>query len=181
MLFVNRQFAGYFLLINTNSAVIDCNELWRRSIKVLVSRHIKHCQYSQIVMYRSFCVAKVNRNVTSALTESNELHVGEWCVFKIKSRWLIGMVLGFCYTAGKTFKSRQYAKSSAFINNTTPPVGVLGMWYSWTSDGKLIAHSSIHSHVGIENYKRTIPAPSYSHTILQINDEIRMKLIELQK
>lgn len=103
--------------------------------------------------------------------ERDDLHLGEWCVFKIKSRLLIGIVLGFCYTDGKTFKTRQYTKSFAVTKSRTPAVGVLGMWYSWTANGTLAAATTTYSHIGIENYKLTIPAPSYSQNILQIKNE----------
>lgn len=88
------------------------------------------------------------------------------------------MILSFCYAAGKTLKSRQYSKTAA--NIITPvPIGVLAMWYTWDADGKLIAHSVEHSFVGIQNYKGTLPKPSYSKKELRVTKTILQQLNEL--
>lgn len=116
--------------------------------------------------------------MTTDLVQNEEISIGEWCVFEVDSRLLIGLTLSFCYTAGKTLKSRQYTKTSANIVNTMP-IGVLGMWYSWDATGKLTPESLTHSFIGIEKYRRTLPNPSYFRNTLRIENSIFNKLGEL--
>lgn len=120
----------------------------------------------------------VNSNSTTDVAINDEIYIGEWCVFKVETCLLVGMMLSFCYTAGKTLKSRQYTKTSASITDKVS-IGVLGMWYSWDSNGKLTLKSSTHSFIGIDNYKATIPNPSYFKNIVTVENSILKKLEEL--
>lgn len=127
----------------------------------------------------SFNTGNVNRSVTADLVQNDEIYIGEWCVFEVDSRLLVGMTLSFCYTAGETLKSRQYTKTSASISKAKAPIGVLGMWYLYDTNGKLTLQSLTHSFIGIENYKGSIPNPSYYENTLKIDNLILKKLDEL--
>lgn len=122
----------------------------------------------------------VSRAAISDLERRQEVGIGEWCVFKVESRLLVGMILSFCYTAGKSFKSRQYTKQTANITSAVP-IGVLAAWYTWNNEGKLMPQSlKSHTYIGIENYKTTIPKPSYKQKELRVNVNVLQQLIVLQ-
>lgn len=119
-----------------------------------------------------------NRSRTLNIAENNEIGTGEWCLFGVDSQLLIGMVLGFCYIDGKTLKARQFTKPFAPVTNKVS-VGVLCMWYSWDTNGNLTQQYSSHSFISIENYRKTIPKPTYVQKQLRIDRTILDKLNEL--
>lgn len=138
-------------------------------------------------------------NNTSPLIQSEEISIGEWCLFVQKKKYWIGLVLSFCYVSGKTFREREYTKSYALVKSQQnmnagqsqdlstsiklrKPVAVLCSWYSWDSHGLLnSADEKIHEFIPVENYRGTMLKPLYINNFLQISDTALETLNELNR
>lgn len=119
--------------------------------------------------------------MTNGVVKSDEIHVGEWCVFKHKKSLMIGLIVSFCYTGGTTLKERSFTKTFASINSGKE-IGVLGSWYSWNKDGVLKAKPlgrKKHDFLSIEFYKGTVEQPIYFNKTLSISKNMleNIKLI----
>lgn len=96
----------------------------------------------------------------------------------------LGLVLEFKYLIGKTFKEKEYSKSSAPIQSVGGKnIGVLCNFYSFDNNGFL---SSItegndggqHKFIDINTYVGSIKEPIYVNKVLTISPEL---VIELKK
>lgn len=95
--------------------------------------------------------------------------IGDWCVFEIGGRLLIGLILSFQYMYGKNFKEQSFRRSTAPIVSEKA-VGVLGSWYYWKNDGELFAESvAKHEYVHIDRYRRTVSTPGYDNGKLKLS------------
>lgn len=99
----------------------------------------------------------------------------------------IGMILGFTYLDGTTFKARGFSQISALVAPDPPEsdqdvrrVGVLSAFYNFNDDGDLIADPGCkHKYVNIEMYFGTIKPPLYKNERLIISkllvEKIKLK------
>lgn len=55
--------------------------------------------------------------------------LGDWCVFQMDGRLLIGLIISFRYINGKNFTEQAFTKSTAQVI-CKKAVGVLGVWYN---------------------------------------------------
>lgn len=87
---------------------------------------------------------------------------------------LIGLVLGFTYLDGTTFKAREYSKTSVpLLSDSTRGVGALCMFYTFNSVGVLtIVRGYKHKFINIESYVGTIKNPTYVKKVLTISEEL---------
>lgn len=129
----------------------------------------------------------------------DQLSVGEWCVFSRKEydstfaqgdddghyfNFLLGMVLGLTYLDGKTFKQREFSKTSATIRhsevNAQRSVGVLCCFYTCDMNG-LLTKVSVEKHqfINIVSYVATIKPPIYVNKLLSLSTKLVDKLDEL--
>lgn len=123
---------------------------------------------------------------------NEEIFVGEWCVFSDKqeedvceqdvlenTNIKIGLVLGFAYTNGKTFKDREYSKVSATVKkDVNRSIGMLCASYTFDSQGKLTGVAGDkHKFISIESYIGTIRSPSYANNVLTISETVLAELI----
>lgn len=131
----------------------------------------------------------VNNSVGSEddFTVNNEIFIGEWCVLNKNTGInvdeenldvLIGLVLGFSYYNGKTFKEREFSKVSAPVaSDTNKGIGMLCARYTYDSLGKLTSvPGDKHEFVDIESYIGTISAPTYTAKVLSLSKNLIAKL-----
>lgn len=125
----------------------------------------------------------------------NEINIGDWCLFFDKTLEekegaiiLLGLVLGFTYMDGETFKKREFSKTSASIlsaeSKTTSDrqVGVLCTFYTYSDNGLLLSLSGrTHSFVNIANYAGTIKSPIYSDEKLTVSQALLVEIEKLMK
>lgn len=110
---------------------------------------------------------------------NEEIFIGEWCIFSdtIKERnndktnVFVGMVLGFSYLQGETFKEREYSNSSVFVTHASNKgVGMLCSAYTYRSDGVLENNfEQAHKYAKIDSYIGTIEDPIYTNNVLSIS------------
>lgn len=96
-------------------------------------------------------------------------------------RW-DGLVIEFAYLKGKTFKEREFSKSSAPVKSSaSKDIGVLCNFYKFNQVGIL---SSIagdkHQFINIDNYIGTVKEPSFSKKILAISPKLVLELKKLK-
>lgn len=78
---------------------------------------------------------------------------------------------------GKTFKDREYSKSSALVQSGRA-VGVLSTLYSFNSSGNLTSLTGDkHKYIVIESYVATIKHPSFTNKTLTISDKLLAHLL----
>lgn len=125
--------------------------------------------------------------------ENQEIYIGDWCIFPDcvekedesndeSDSVLIGLVLGFTYLNGKTFKQREFSKSFASVkssqeSSTVKPVGVLCDFYSFNKDGVLKSISGDkHKFIKIDHYIATIRSPTKKSKNLTISQTLVAEL-----
>lgn len=79
---------------------------------------------------------------------------------------------------------RVYSKSTALIQSSAKPVGVLGPWYSWNVRGELEANTTFdknkkHQFISTEFYRGTICKPFYEQQTLKVSLDTVKKLNHL--
>lgn len=90
-------------------------------------------------------------NVLETFVSNEEIRIGDWCVFKIKQKIMVGHILSFTYLSGKSLTQREYTKAFAWTQQSDNDVGVLASWYSWNMKGELeIVASSKHKFVSVK-------------------------------
>lgn len=122
---------------------------------------------------------------------NEEIYIGDWCIFSEgvcenlsgedsleDPKRLIGMVLGFSYLTGKTFKDREFSKSFAPVtSDVSKGIGMLCTVYTYNVVGVL---SSVpgdkHKYARIESYIATIKHPSYTNKVLTISSKLLSEL-----
>lgn len=104
-----------------------------------------------------------NQNeVVFTLCKNDELHIGDWCVFKFEKNkinaFVLGNIVAFKYIKGRTAKERQYSWEFAAIKpqeHMKNPRGieVLASWFEIGSDTKLSPIQKSHSFfINIDEY-----------------------------
>lgn len=138
----------------------------------------------------------MNNAVVSADTfiVNNEIFIGDWCVFYSNThensdeenfKVLIGLVLGFSYTDGKTFKEREYSKLYAPVTSdvalgTRKVIGMSCATYTYTVSGKLISvPGDKHEFIDVESYIGTIQTPAYTSKVLTVSEKLITKLRDI--
>lgn len=79
---------------------------------------------------------------------------------KKKSEIVIGMVLGFTYMVGRTYKDRQYSGTYAYTESTNEnkkPIGILCSWYQNCNALITPLTNLQNTYISISRYKGTIP------------------------
>lgn len=98
---------------------------------------------------------------------------------------MIGLVLEFKYLKGKTFKEKEFSKSSAPVRSVaSKDIGVLCNFFKYNNAGVL---SSItqdvdgdkHTFVNIATYVGTIREPNYANKVLTISPKLLTELAKL--
>lgn len=110
---------------------------------------------------------------TNGCVKKEHIFIGDWCLLYFQERWLIGVILSFCYLNQKTFRAQEYVFSSVKINEIRQkPVGVLCTLYQFAQDGQLnttYANEkavSKHGFIPIDSYKATIAPPEFNNNNL---------------
>lgn len=122
----------------------------------------------------------------------NEITIGEWGIFFAKngdedrSKILIGMVLGFTYLDGNTFKAKEFSKLSATVLSDaisdSRDVGVLCAFFTFNADGKLTASFEYkHKFTNIKSYAGTIKPPVYVNKLLTISEKLVKHIVRTLK
>lgn len=131
---------------------------------------------------------------TKEFKVNEDLLVGEWCAFygsvgqdesnsedQDNEIVLIGLVLSFAYTNGKTFKEREYSRAFASVKSAGGrKVGMLCSTYTYDTQGKLWSvPGERHKFTAIGKYIATIKAPTYSCKNLSISKDVLIELRNL--
>lgn len=101
--------------------------------------------------------------------------------------------MGFCYLNGKTFRDREFSKSSASVESSVESpvessveskldrsIGVLSTFYTYNRVGELLSvPEDKHKHIKIESYIGTIKHPSYANKTLTISEKLAVELRKL--
>lgn len=154
----------------------------------MLERKVRILKINRVIKYKSkIAITERENDGTSTLLDDiskmDEIGIGDWCIFEKENRILIGLILSFRYLNGKTFKDQSYGKSTAFVQSSGKPVGVLGSWYSWNAIGNLEVESVLqphkqHSFLPIGWYRGNIRQPSYENQMITISQALVKKLIE---
>lgn len=128
------------------------------------------------------------------------ISIGEWCFFSRKEydnifseteddgfnvNLLLGNVLGFTYLDGKTFKQREFSRTSAKVQahpeiGPQRGVGVLCSFYTCDLNGLLTnVPDDKHQFINIESYVATIKPPIYVNKSLSLSTKLVDMLFEL--
>lgn len=121
------------------------------------------------------------------MCKSEQISVGEWCLFVVDldnipfidvkkencKNIIIGTVLGFEYSDGKTVKQRQYHKDTAPTSKSDKnnrDIAVLSNWYAITTEAILVPLNGLNSFF--------VPIDKYIVTVenLKMNAESQLKL-----
>ena len=103
-----------------------------------------------------------------------EVEVGQWCIFKKKSKFCVAQLLGFSYLTGSG-AARSYTLQAA---PTKPPkepkkvrgLGCLCAWFRHTENGVLsLEKSTVQIYVNMTEYIATIPAPTCINSKLSLS------------
>lgn len=155
------------------------------STKKLSSDRLKRVQDSaeSIDLHKSPKRIKLNcgMNLTERkqhIYKCDEISVGEWCIFALEldnasfidvskegiiKNVIIGTVLAFQYSKGKTDKQRQYRKDTAPISKKAEndrDISVLSNWYTINTEGNPISMKGSGSfYIPINKYLATIENP----------------------
>lgn len=135
-----------------------------------------------IFTYSFLLSEKNNQFDTDKFVVQEEISIGDWCIFvekqkDIQNSLIIGIVLGFTYLDGKTFKAREYSKRSATVHldqdsissSDLRDVGVLCSFFTFNDEGELVAElKDRHKFTHIKSYFGTIKPPNYSNKLLTI-------------
>lgn len=115
-----------------------------------------------------------------------ELATGDWCIIsendeKMGKKLLIGLVLGFTYLDGETFKAREFSKSNASVSsNSNRGIGVLCSLYTYNACGVLTnVPDHKHKFISTESYIGTIKSPNYVDKLLKLSDNLVAELDKL--
>lgn len=142
-------------------------------------------------MYGSFFIIyfiisgnKSNPNADSYNVD-NEIGIGDWCTFPVSevienddesdfNTVLLGLVLGFTYSNGNTFKQREFSKSFALQRTRSSNlVGVLCDFYTFNEAGILkIVPGDKHKFIKIDSYVGTIKPPLKVKKTLTISSNL---------
>lgn len=150
--------------------------------------------------------SKLHSHVTSSdecssriLHKSNEIHLGEWCVFScdLNTRILegdviknivFGSVLAFRHTEGKTDKEKQYHKDYANIydetqENKRQDLEVLSAWYMLNGNGELVSMGiKSNFYLNIKNYiSSSLPPKIIRDQVLFVGAGISREILCLEK
>lgn len=97
---------------------------------------------------------------------SEELAIGEWCLFQYSEKVIVGAVLAFRYLTGRSEKEREYSwdfvpvKPSSNLKKKRG-IEVLSTWYTIHNTGKLYPAIEFNNfYINIENYIASIKSPS---------------------
>lgn len=117
--------------------------------------------------------------------KKDEISIGEWCIIEHDNKIMVGLILSFAYMKGKTFKERQFSKSTALVQPSAKPIGLLGSWYSWNKEGELQScefdHTTQkHEFLPIKCYRGSMCRPSYDKKFLKISLELMVALNAMQ-
>lgn len=112
-------------------------------------------------------------NNQSLLRVSQSINIGQWCLFYLGNRFLIGLVVGFSYLGGRTYRSREYSRNFATVvppvSSVAKTVGVLSTYYNWDFNGTLTEVIQDKFYLDIKHYRATISEPTYEKNQVQIN------------
>lgn len=128
---------------------------------------------------------------------SDQLCIGQWCIFKIPSNikldqpirdnpipgYVVGGITGFKYSNGKSEKEKQYSWDTASIENQN--IEVSASWYFINQFGEFITSKNYNIFfINIKNYMANIIQPSFDKvneqgsSIIHISTENLKKLID---
>lgn len=118
-------------------------------------------------------------NDTTGLIHNTEIHIGEWCVFNqgenVKEKIMVGLIVSFCYTDGKTLKTRAFTKTVAEVQSERA-IGILGTWFMLNDEGRLlpkpISKKKKHEFIPIRWYRATIEKPTFNDKILHVTANV---------
>lgn len=127
-------------------------------------------------------VASLPRTSNSGYIDSavvcEEIFIGDWGLFKKINgpKCLVGIVLGFGYMEGKTWKNLEYSSNYAKVSGNKKPVGLLCQWYNVDKNGTLLPIKvSVHGYICIDSYKLTLPYPDKSHSRISFKEAVFLK------
>lgn len=130
-----------------------------------------------------------SRSSVSAVLISDELNMGDWCVFKNCPRsnhFLVGWILSFTYLSGKG-QSRVYSRRSAPVSapETVDPkgIGCLATWYTveYEGDGTLLRYNEPTTFHTIDRYKCTLPKPFTQNGVPQYPENVLVAVSKIMK
>ncbi|KAK3910815.1 Translation initiation factor IF-1 [Frankliniella fusca] len=106
-------------------------------------------------------IGGVRTVVEQPAAKEKEIKIGNWCLFRNKSKLNVVHILGFKYLSGAG-RAQNYSLTSAPVK---PPkgcaprgIGCLGMFYN-INEASLSQQSTQHLCMNIDNYEATIPPP----------------------
>lgn len=144
----------------------DCDKAW--DSKLAFMRH----QLSNVILFLQGSTIGRTSDYIDVVVANDYVALGDWCVFDINGRLLVGLIVSFRYINGKNFKEQAFSKSTAQINSGKA-VGVLSTWYNWNFNGDLIGESvEKHQYVNIDRYRRTLSMPTYTNNKLSLSKRI---------
>lgn len=103
----------------------------------------------------------------------HEIEIGNWCIFKVKSKFVVIQVLGFRYLSGKNL-SYTLPKAPVKCPDVKKERGIscLGVWFDH-NESILIRCSSQHKPVNIVDYVATIPSPTLNASgVIEVSPEV---------
>lgn len=110
-----------------------------------------------------------NADFILSLSKTNELQIGDWCVFLAeknnKDVVLLGHLMSFKYIEGRTMKSKQYSWEFAPVvpqNNVTPRgIEVLASWFEIETNTNFFPADKMNSfYININKYIATLVCPN---------------------
>ncbi|KAK3917565.1 Proline--tRNA ligase 2 [Frankliniella fusca] len=125
---------------------------------------------------QSHTCSAINQNMSLTPSVDDEICVGNYCAFWEKGSVVIGRVLEFSYSAGRTRHEQQYSKLTA---PTTPPasnargIDCLCMWYKIGKNKRLQSiPMDVHGYYSISHYMCTEPRPTIinNHLVLSCSE-----------
>ena len=133
---------------------------------------VKHSEFKRDI---SFSIESDKDNVT----ELEEICIGDWCMFKKEDSdsCLLGLILGFAYPSGKTWKSKEFSGNFARIHGNRREIGVLCQWFDIGRNGYLnVVNGLKHGYINIENYRLSVPQPLEYNGYYYIRHDVLIKI-----
>lgn len=175
--------------------VLKSSIVWAlsESIEKLSSDRLKRVrgipiQKTQKIKRRKENIETFEPSVEQIVFKSDEINVGDWCIFRFDSifapniilpdecvveNMLIGSVVAFKFSMGKTEKDQQYHHDSVQIG--TQGIEVLSTWYTVDLNGILISlGTNSNFFVDLKNYVATTTVPFFngSNQSLSLTEDV---------